>query len=339
MCESENKKRVFLFDNAKLLLITAVVVGHFAEAGLSKSNVYGNIFLFIYAFHMPLFIFFSGLFNKNKNVAEKVISFVFLGFAVKIIFALARIITDGKASFSLLSDGGIPWYMFVLAGYYLISYILRNVDKRIVLIMFVLLACFVGYDESIRDYLYLSRFIVFYPFFVLGEMLSTEAVVKINSNKAFKVLSFCIVVLWIILCFTQYDTVSILRPLFTGRNPFSINSIFEKWGFFYRLISYAASLLISFSVLCLVPKGKIPFITAFGARTLQVYIWHWPVVLVLKKIGVLEFLLESPTGKLVWLLIGVVVTLLLCLKLFSFPAKQILNCCKKETTRSKLCKE
>ncbi|MFP3877521.1 acyltransferase family protein, partial [Bacillus paralicheniformis] len=54
-------------SNIKGLLIFLVVFGHLIE--LYKGNYY-QIFVLIYAFHMPLFIFISGFLAKRATVSK-----------------------------------------------------------------------------------------------------------------------------------------------------------------------------------------------------------------------------------------------------------------------------
>ena len=65
--------RIALWDNLKFILITFVVAGHFADEIMDYSSIYSSIFLFIYAFHMPLFIFISGYFHSDRNKKKKVL--------------------------------------------------------------------------------------------------------------------------------------------------------------------------------------------------------------------------------------------------------------------------
>lgn len=326
----KQKDRIYLFDNMKFFLILAVVVGHFADAVSKKPGVYKSIFVFIYAFHMPLFLFCSGLFHKNKDVFIRAFRYVSVGFATKIIFTLTSLVLGTKVSFTLLGDSGIPWYMFVLAIYVVITYALRNVDKKYLLVFSILLALFVGYDSTIGDYLYLSRVIVFYPFYLCGQLVSKEDILKLNSNKLLKAVSVVIIAAWLIFCFTQRDIATGLRPLFTGRNSFATSEVFARWGFLFRAACYVITTLVSLAIICLMPNIRLPLITSFGSRTLQVYLWHWPVVRVLQEVGVTALLMTNASGKIGWLLIGVALTFILSLKLFSFPTKQIFTYCRKE---------
>lgn len=327
---SKQADRICLFDNLKFFLILAVVAGHFADAVSAKPGVYKAVFVFIYAFHMPLFLFCSGLFHSNKNVLIRALKYVSVGFVTKIIFSLTNFVLGGKISFNLLKDSGIPWYMFVLAIYIVITYALRNVDKKSLLVFSVLLAMFVGYDSTIGDYLYLSRIIVFYPFYLCGQIITKEDILKLNSNKILKAASVVIIAVWLILCFTKTDTVTALRPLFTGRNSFESSEFFSEWGFLCRALCYMITAVLSVAIISFMPNRRLPLITEFGSRTLQVYLWHWPVVLVLKKLGVTALLMTSVTGKIAWLLIAVMLTFVLCLKPFSFPIKQIFKYCRYE---------
>jgi len=51
------ENRIALWDNLKFLLVTCMVIGHFADQFTDVSIIYDSIFLFIYSFHIPLFIF------------------------------------------------------------------------------------------------------------------------------------------------------------------------------------------------------------------------------------------------------------------------------------------
>lgn len=321
-------KRIYLFDNLKFFLILTVVVGHFAEEGYSKSGFFKMIFIFVYAFHMPLFLFCSGLFHSNKDVFIKAFKFIGVGYATKIIMSLTSLLLNGKISFRLLEDTGLPWYMFVMAIYIVATYLLRNVDKRYLLVFTVILALFVGYDKNTGDYLYLSRAIVFYPFYLCGQMVSKKDILKLNGSRPLKIIAAAVIAVWFIICLTQTDLVTGLRPLFTGRNSYAAAEIFTKWGFLFRALCYIITLFTSVSVICLIPNMRLPLITELGSRTLQVYYWHYPMIRVLQRLGIQAALMGSAVGKISWVLIGVALTFVLSLKPFSFPTKQIFKYCR-----------
>jgi len=267
--ENSIKKRICLYDNLKFLLIIFVVVGHFADIFTAKSSFCKSVFIFIYAFHMPLFIFISGQFNKNEKVLNRILKYLAIGFSLKLILALCPLILDGSIpSFKLLSDSGIPWFMFALAAFTGISNILKDVDKKYVLISAVVLACFVGYDASVGDYLYLSRIIVFYPFYVLGEIINKDKIVEMSKNNWIKIIALMIIIIWAIVSFKFLNIVYFLRPLFTGRNPFNTNNVFLKLGPLYRILCYLLSCIIGCSFISIVPNKKITLITKFRRKNI-----------------------------------------------------------------------
>ena len=193
------ENRIALWDNLKFFLVTCVVIGHFADQFTDVSKIYDSIFLFIYSFHIPLFIFIAGLMFKNKNITAKAIFFISIGFAYKIISAIAeRLLGTVKVEFFLLWDGGLSWFMFALAAYIVILKIIEKQNKEYILVFSIVLACFVGYDPGIGDFLYLSRIIIFFPFFLSGVLLQNFDIVSFkDKNSKYKFLAGVIVLVWV----------------------------------------------------------------------------------------------------------------------------------------------
>ena len=322
----KKKRRLFLFDNLKFFLIALVVIGHFVDIGTSISPTCKSIFIFIYSFHMPLFLYLSGLFHKNSKIPQKVVTFIVLGYLSKIVIYLTKLILFRQNDFHFFSDGSLPWYMFVLAMFIGISYLLRDIDKRLILAISVVLACIVGYFDAIGDFLYLSRFFVFYPFYVMGQMTPKIVLGNLNKMKTVKIISACILIVWFILCFTQIDSIYALRLLFTGRNPYSAT---EGLGIFHRLLCYLITTVVSLCVICIVPRKKLPYVSDFGKNTLQVYFWHTTFLLLFTKVGLSALLVDSAFGRFLLIVLGSLLAVALSTKAFSFPTKQASELCKK----------
>lgn len=326
------KERIKFYDNLKFVLILLVVVGHLADCDTAQVKIFRSIYLFIYAFHMPLFFFAAGLFHRNKNVISKVLSYVMIGFLMKIILFMEKTMLNGKiAVFHLFEDADIPWYMFVLAIYLFVTYILRDINPRVLFFAVFVLACFAGYDNSIGDYLYFSRAIVFYPCYVLGVMLEPMTLVEETRKKYLKIASMIILGVWGCICLFCINDVYVLRGLFTGRNSFSSissNELFIKYGFLYRLLCYGITFLTSGAIFCMVPEKEIPIITRCGGRSLQIYFWHWLIVLIIIRTGIGRELVSTRGGQIIWLLLGVLIVYFLSLEPFAFPTRNIMDVCK-----------
>ena len=104
-------QRIEKWDILKFGLILFVVLGHIADGYTGDSEVMRSLYLFIYVFHMPLFIFISGLFSKrtvDELPAGKIIGYLLIYLFSKILYGLYCIIDSGRFRFSFLSTGGFP---------------------------------------------------------------------------------------------------------------------------------------------------------------------------------------------------------------------------------------
>lgn len=312
------KGRVYVWDNLKFLLMVFVVLGHFADCCIQEP-LFKSIYLCIYAFHMPLFIFVSGLFHKNEDIAKKVFSYVCLFWLFKIVYYVVQNYVLGvESAFSVLSEDGAPWFMLALAVFALLSYVFRGIDSKYIFVFSLMIGCFAGYDSSIGDFLVLSRIFVFYPFYVMGTMLQGKIKNGLEVGWSWKIPGVFVLLVWAWLCRSQLDFMYTYRGLFTGRNPFweEIYSV----GCLHRLLCYGISFLTGTALMVLIPHGKIPVISKFGRRTLQVYFWHWLIIAVLMKYREeIAAWCAAPLGKAVYMLAAIGLTFLLSLKIFGYP--------------------
>ena len=324
-CKSLNDNRIPLWDNIKFFLITLVVIGHVLGIYTKNNETCRSIFLFIYMFHMPFFIFISGLFFSKKNIAQKILLYIIFAYATKIIiFIFTNISHDewGGVKFFVLKEGGIPWFLFSLAFFYLLTYLFINVNPICLAIFFIVLACFSGFDKSIGDFLCLSRTIVFYPFFCLGVFISKKSYIyKIKSYLVLKYICASFILVCFIVCLLYIKDIYFLRAFVTGRHPYS-KSLYDV-GPLIRLMCYIISALFIFSFIVIIPNKIIPFVTKSGMRTLYVYFWHKPIILLFYKFGIINDYIYSNLYVFILCLLSVFISCFLSFGLFEFPLKQI----------------
>lgn len=326
---SENKKRVFLFDNLKAFLIILVVIGHFLEECFVNLDEYKSIVLFIYSFHMPLFIMISGHFHKNNHILKKVISYVAIGYVLKIIFFLYNYyIRQTAPIFYVFSENGLPWYMFVLAFYIFVTYVFRNIDKKYLILISIVAACIAGYNVNIGNFLCLSRIIVFYPFYLIGQYISTDNILKLNKNRILKLLSIVIVTICIVMYFIYYDDLIVLKPLFTGKHSYFVNDLFVTYGPLYRLLMYFISCSLSVFIVCLIPNRFHSLLSNIGKNTLQIYFWHYIFLYILIDTRIMNYIFSLSEGGTIWFLCSIITTVILSLKIFRVPVKNIISLCQ-----------
>ncbi len=328
------RERIYLFDNLKAVLILLVVLGHFAELFSGESHSMQALFIFIYTFHMPLFIFISGLLHREYQPGDplqrgRFVSFLLIALCLKLLLAAVRLVLTGSGAFHLLSEDGIPWYLLALAAYELIIYLIRGYKPSIILPIAILLSCFVGYDSSIGDYLTLSRIVVYLPFFLMGYYMKPERILAFSKHIAVKIAAAVVLFAYILFCWLQTDWIYRYRRLFTGRNSFA--SAAEKLpnaGIQDRVLVILLALLIGFAVICVVPNIRIKGLTRIGSCTLQIYFWHRVILYILTWFNwsvLLRDILGGAAGKAAYLLSAALLTIILSSALFSHPTKELLQ--------------
>ena len=331
---TDGKSRNVYIDNVKALLIILVVVGHFTDLAVDESEMMKSLFVFIYSFHMPLFIFVNGLLCKHivkdrHRVMDKVAVFMALYVALKgILFFTRTVIGHEDISFHLFEEDGVPWYLFSTAVFYVVTYLFRNFNKKWLLVLSVVLALLVGYDPDIGDSLVLSRSIVFYPFFLLGWCIDPEKLSRMTEKIYVKIVCAAAGIVFALLCIFRLDLIYPLRPLFTGRNGYKELEECEPYGLLLRLVCYCISLIMCFIILGITMHREIKVFTVIGRRTLAVYFFHRPILYLLTYSNVLAWLQESAgwtLGNILWLIIAVLLSLMLSASIFSRVIQFFIN--------------
>lgn len=314
----KEKDRVALWDNTKFFLIILVVIGHATIWQTESSHIFSSCLLYIYSFHMPLFIFISGMFFSNRNIAQKVVSYLAIYCTYKILLFVVYSFLGRTRSLQLFVEAEAPWFVFTLAVFTLITYCIRNLNLKYVFVVFTILALFAGYDRTLTDKFVLARCIRFYPFYLLGVIISREKIEKQAQNKYCK-LAGLIVLIIAALCFWFFkDELYILRQIFTGRSAFKT----EIWnyGWALQLLCYAISAIMGWAFIMIMPTKPHKFITVGGQNTLQVYFWHRPILQIFVDLGFLaKYVLYNRNTILVWLFLMIPYALILFMKPFKFP--------------------
>ena len=116
------KTRDFLFDNYRAFLIVLVVLGHFIEPSYTETAYLTNLKYFIFAFHMPAFIFISGYFAVKKSSPGKLIQKLlvpYLIFEVIYYFTYENIIHK-ETELDLLYPKFSLWFLLAIFCYKLV---------------------------------------------------------------------------------------------------------------------------------------------------------------------------------------------------------------------------
>ena len=339
------KERIYLYDNVKCLAIILVVIGH-AINYLTDFDGYTlekGMYVMIYSFHMPLFLFVSGLFLKPMNAETKfpkykILAFVLIGLVLRMITAVVRICTGLPpvyATFEIYDT--YTWFMWAMAVFTALVWAFRKFDGKFVMLFALLIGIMAGFDSNLGDEFALMRIAVFFPVFLLGYYLDPTELYRFLNKKKFKIiaaafLAVCLAA-FLFLLFFHRDFLFSLRPIFTGRNRYT--SLDSRWLFgpLYRIFAYVLAVGISLALICILPNKNLGYISGIGAKTLQIYFWHKSFLIVFEELHVYERI-ERYTGSLaatvIYLLIAVGLVFLCSLPVFSFPTKQLLAIAKKQ---------
>lgn len=310
-------------DNLKGFLIIMIVLDHFI-ADYTKLSPYINlIYIFMYTFHIPLFVFISGYLSKNSEKQRDKALIDFLGLylftsmgytffsdSIYTIYSLEsinltkiyNIIKD--TIFSGLLAKGPSWYLLSLIFWRMITPYFKN--KRI-LIISILLALIAGGIPQIGPAMSLSRTIVFYPFFLFGYLFDENIFIRFTENVNYWIKPAAVICVFFILIILNLKPVS--YQMLYSYSSYLDNGYTLLAGIMIRAYIFILAAINSFCFLCLIPKKK-SIITAFGKKSLYIYIGH---TFLIPIVGILNNIL----GIYAWSLILIIIISLFACYLFS----------------------
>lgn len=336
------KGREYFYDNAKFILIFLVVLAHAISpfkdmSGFWLKGEYMLLWRAINTMHMPCLIFISGFFAKKYirpdggiNVQRPFTYIVYYLAAQFTVGAFEVFVLGDSIAKSVLAPRSSLWFLVCLIWWYLLLPVIDKIDPKIMLTVAVLFGLLIGYDERVSNLMAMSRMIVHFPFFLTGYYLSSGQMQKLFTKKS-KLLSIpAFLVAMLTLAATLYITGSgkVLNFSINGfitcdRSYFAIfknTSINPVFWFLPRVWFYLCAALLCFAFLVWVPRKKNLF-TAFGARTLSVYILHRYLYLAYLEFKWYTFdwlpfeVSETAAG---FIMIGVSVVLTIVLSLYPF---------------------
>lgn len=266
-------EREYLYDNIKAFLIFCVVLGHMLEGILDGSIKV--IYILIYTFHMPMFVFISGIFAKFKTERIKKLFALYLAFqGINCLIGIA-----GGGNIQFTTPIWSLWYLLALSIWtMLIPFIDVKEGNRkfIVIVAAFAVSLIAGYDTSIGYYMSISRIIVFFPYFVLGFYYarSKEMQKKVENLKSEYMVLFMLAVSSII-CFLSEE----INPKWLY-GSYTYDEL--RYNFLYRIFFYICGIVFCVSFLKLFPKRKTIF-SYIGQHTMQIFLLHSFIIEILRK--------------------------------------------------------
>lgn len=250
------------FDNCKAILILLVVLGHLIEPWIDTVYSCKSLYLFIYSFHIPMFVFVSGYFAKYiKDYSGKELKYL----ALFLVFTILYWPLSGHDLLvNLVMPYWILWYLISLVSWYVLIQFFTRLKHPILLSVIIAVAA--GYIDQIGYAASLSRTLVFFPFFLAGYYFSREYFTLIKKPVAMLILMVCLV------ASISYGSAIDYHWLY-GAYSYAILGFPQWFAGFYRLALYGATCVIGAAFLSLIPTNRTVY-TRLGQYTLWIFLFH-----------------------------------------------------------------
>ena len=258
-------------DGLKFLLIVLVTIGHFSEPYRYTHSIIGAGYSAIYLFHMPLFILLSGYFSKHITFGKIKKSF-YATWEAYLVMALACIVLSSHSWYSLIIPSSSYWYLIALIVWKIVYYLLGKIlhkNSVILLLSIAMVPISMLLINKHNEVLSIMRVICFFPFFIIGTMLSESSIQKIKSHRIFLAVLAIIIFILIITLSSRY-----IHELEWHRK--GVYRLSEEFGypasyiFLSIILIYGASVVTIMSMLAI---SKLPhWICQYGKYSLTFYV-------------------------------------------------------------------
>ena len=278
------------FDNAKVFLILLVVFGHIIRSFIDDSQIFMNIYKFLYTFHMPAFILISGYFAKGfrkKGYVLKIAKKLILPYLIfQGIYSVYYFFIENQSSMVLnpLDPHWSLWFLVSLFFWNVLLFVVTKLSTRWALFLAFSVGLMVGYIDFISNYLSLSRTFVFFPLFLIGYYLKKEHFVIFTKAPVRGISIFLLIVTFISYFYLEFDYEWLFgSKSYSHFGEPSIMSAITRLGF------YALTIITSISFLSLIPRNY-SFYTEWGTRTFYVYLLHGFIIQYIRNSELLDWM-------------------------------------------------
>lgn len=276
------------FDNAKLLLIFLVVFGHAIQPFTSESNSISTLYIWIYTFHMPAFIFLAGFFAKGSGNIQYIIRLAKRLLIPYIIFQFiytGYYFLIGKENWytdHIFYPHWSLWFLVSLFCWHLLLIIYKRIPAYFSIIIALSVGIVIGYFDNIEHTFSLSRTFVFFPFFLLGYWLEKKHIMFLKRNS----IKFMSLIIMTTIAITIYYLPDFNYGWLLASKSYNTLGM-DQFGGIARLTVYGTSTLMAASFLSWIPKRRFN-VTILGERTLYVYLLHGFIIQFLRHHNILE---------------------------------------------------
>ena len=295
---NEPRRRVPLWDNARWIAITLMVIGHAILKLIAESDAAYSVYLFIYAFHVPVFVAVSGYFARSgppgpPQMHRLLTDVVFPYVIFETLWSLVNWPLSGTFALDHSNPSWTLWFLIALS-------IWRVVLPYLVLLRYPLLISIVisvgaGYVGDIDSTFALSRTLGLLPFFVFGWRLRqwplTEQWMHLSTGVVWRWRAGAIALFAALAAGIAANISGVrdlrLRSFTLYDEAYWMFGYDEFWAGVIRLGLMAVSFALILAFLVLMPR-RTTWFTPLGAATMYIYLLHSFLLFPLRETGVLD---------------------------------------------------
>ncbi|MCD4534143.1 acyltransferase family protein [Nocardioides sp. cx-169] len=259
------------FDNAKMALVTLVVIGH-AWTLLPDEPVVNHLYDFVYLWHIPAFVFVTGYLSRSfawtrtrlwQLVRTVAVPYVIFECAI----ALFRHYVGGEEMEDLFLDPHWPlWYLSALFFWRLVTPVFRPLPGGVL----VAVAISLGAGLWAGDMLDIARICGLLPFFVLGLKATPQRLAALRRTPvqvaAVAVFAGVLALTWVTDSVVSTEWL-FYRARYDTLGESDLDSVLIRGGLLM------VGTLATLAFLALLPRTPGWF-ARMGAASLVVYLFH-----------------------------------------------------------------
>jgi fucose 4-O-acetylase-like acetyltransferase len=309
--QSPIPRRDPFLDNAKFLAILLVVAGHAIEE-LRDVRAAHVVYLFVYMFHMPVFIVVTGYLSRNSSFsggkARKLVTTVGVPYVVfQVLYSVLAWRLHGDPLGTPLTPYWLMWFLVAVFLWRLSVPVWQQL--RWPMAVAVVLALLDGFAD-LGDTLALNRVLGFLPFFVFGLFLKPGHFELLKRPIA-RVLGVAVLAGGLAVAFFADRH---MATEWTFRNNGNAHfHVDDLTGTLMRVGMLLASAALTAAFLAVVPARRRWF-TSLGAATLYAYLLHGFVIRIAQYLGwYRNAWLHTPSGAAATAVGAAALAALLCL--------------------------
>jgi fucose 4-O-acetylase-like acetyltransferase len=309
------------FDNAKFLAIVLVVLGH-VWANYYTHDVYTRaLYLLLYTFHMPVFVFMTGYFSRgyarSADKARNLVGQVAVPFVIFNVLYRIQLHLGGVPPHKLLNPGFVlhtlakirigewfqpwflMWFLLALLGWRLSAPLWVQLRRPVTVAVAV--ALIAGASPMVTDST-VSRMMGLLPFFVLGLTVRPEHLTVLRRRSARWIGA---AVLALGLGAAYWASVNVNKKIhgfhiwatwLKFENGYDHLAVSNSMGMLGRFAVLALGLVMGAAFLAVIPRRRTRF-TALGGATMYVFLLHGLILKTIEYQGLMNASwLQSPAG-------------------------------------------